>query len=356
MNILFISRAYPPVIGGIEKQNFEVSQALSKIARVEIIANRHGKKFLPFFLPYSFFRALFRLHDADIILLGDGVLAILGFLVKLVSNKPVVCILHGLDLTFQHSIYQNLWIKRFIPSLDKWIAVGNETIRQGELRGLTRNKFVFIENGVSPSYITQQPPSPDLPQIVHAAPTGKIMLTLGRLVKRKGVEWFVREVMPLLPNDVTYIVAGDGIERDRIQQAILDKNMQDRVLLIGVVTDSEKQILLNSVDLFIQPNIPVEGDMEGFGLTVLEAAAAGRVVIASSIEGLKDAIKDGFNGFLLPSKDAFAYKEKIESLFQNRCELQKLGCDFSAYTKKHYSWDGIAQRYFAELFVMVSKK
>ena len=56
--ILFIPRAYPPVVGGIERQNFEVAKALSEITEVKIIANKKGKLFLPVFLPYALIKSL----------------------------------------------------------------------------------------------------------------------------------------------------------------------------------------------------------------------------------------------------------------------------------------------------------
>ena len=72
MKILFISRAYPPVLGGIENQNYEIAKALSKIAEVKIIANKKGRIFLPFFAPYALVKALFLFRTYDVLLLGDG--------------------------------------------------------------------------------------------------------------------------------------------------------------------------------------------------------------------------------------------------------------------------------------------
>ena len=71
LKILFISRAYPPVTGGIENQNYELSVWLSKAVEVKTIANRHGRKFLPIFAPYALLSALFKMHAYDAVLLGD---------------------------------------------------------------------------------------------------------------------------------------------------------------------------------------------------------------------------------------------------------------------------------------------
>ena len=74
--------------------------------------------------------------------------------------------------------------------------------------------------------------------------------------------------------------------------------------MLGYVTDETRDILFNTCDVFVQPNIKVAGDMEGFGISVIEAASCEIPVIASNIEGLKDAIKDGQNGFLVESGNA----------------------------------------------------
>ncbi len=349
LRVLFISRAYPPVIGGIEKQNYEIAQSLSKIAKVHIIANYKGKKYLPFFFVITFFRVLATLHKVDVVLLGDGVLAVLGFIIKRLSCKPVVCIIHGLDITFPNKFYQRFWVKKFLPSLDKWIAVGNETTRQGELRGLDKSKFVFIGNGVADVPPQRDFQRSDLEELIGSSLKGKVILTLGRLVKRKGVEWFVSEVMPMLSNDITYLIAGDGKEWENIVQAIAKQDLSQRVICLGAVSDVEKNVLLNTVDLFVQPNIQVEGDIEGFGLVVLEAAIAGRCVVASAMEGLKDAIHDGKNGILLPAQDARAYKETIERLLGDELVLHEFGMQAASYVRHHFLWDSVAQNYLKVL-------
>ena len=115
MKILFISRAYPPIVGGIENQNYELGKWLGKIADVTIIANKKGKKFLPFFLPYAIVKSLLIARKYDAVLLGDGVLGIIAYKLKFFyPKKPIICVVHGLDLTFKSGIYQKLWVNIFL--------------------------------------------------------------------------------------------------------------------------------------------------------------------------------------------------------------------------------------------------
>ncbi len=345
MYILFISRAYPPVIGGIEKQNYEIGKALAKISRTDIIANTRGKRLLPLFLPYALLRALFSIRRYDAVLLGDGVLGILGYLLKLVSTKPVACIVHGLDLTYSNALYQKLWVRIFLPRLDRLIAVGNATIHQGTLRGLPASKFIFIPNGVAIPAPPTRYSRHDLEDFLNRKVSGPVILTLGRMVKRKGVAWFIENVVNRLNSDITYIIAGEGRELSAIQTAIRANKLQNRVLHVGGVSDRDKELLFCTADLFVQPNIQVDGDMEGFGLVVLEAAMYGLVVIASDIEGLQDAIHDGQNGILVPAGDAAAYQRAITAVLANPAKREANGKQARDYVINNYAWPLIAEKY-----------
>jgi len=150
LNVLFLSRAFPPVIGGIENQNYALSQALQGVCGVEIIANRLGKRALPVFLPWVLLRAVIVARRFDVILLGDGVMAVVGWAIKRVHRAvPVVCVVHGLDLTHPARFYQRLWVRRFLPSLDHLIAVSRSTREIAMQKGIPPDKVTCIPNGIS---------------------------------------------------------------------------------------------------------------------------------------------------------------------------------------------------------------
>lgn len=344
MKILFISRSYPPVIGGIERQNYDLYRCLSKREDVLLIANTRGKSLLALFLPYAFIKALSVLHRVDIILLGDGVLAVLGYFLKFFARKPVVCIVHGLDVTFKNSLYQKLW-PFFFKKINTFIAVSHETIRQGTKRGITMDKFSFIPNGVSVPAVIPRHGKKDLEKILGRPISQKVLLTVGRLVQRKGIEWFIGSVMANLADNVVYIIAGDGPQRSAIIDVIERNSLQGRIFCLGRITEGEKAILYSTADLFIQPNIKVKGDIEGFGLVVLEAASYGLPVIATDIEGLKDAIKNDKNGILVQEKNAVQYKARIEYLLMNDEHRRLFGAKAREYVTEHYAMGKIAARY-----------
>ena len=348
MKVLFISRAYPPIVGGMENQNYELSIHLPHHVATTLIVNPYGKKNLPFFLPYATIMALFKMRSCDILLLGDGVLAIIGYIIKSFyrHHRKVFSILHGLDVTYPMWLYQKLWIKNFLPKLDGYIAVGNETIRQGVIRGLMMDKFTFIPNGIAGEKLAGSYDRGNLKKILRADIDYKyVLLTCGRLVQRKGVAWFIDQVMPRLDEKILYVVAGDGPERANITKTIKRRQLSARVKMLGRVTSETLKALLNTCDIFIQPNIRVNGDMEGFGISVLEAGACGLPVVASRIEGLQDAIRDGENGILAESGNALDFQGKIESLLHDEPSRRQLGTRARTYNATNYHWDIISRRY-----------
>lgn len=345
--ILFISRAFPPVIGGIEKQNAEIHKHLSKIANVTLIANRHGKRFLPLFLPYAITYTLLRAHRYDVILLGDGILAIVAWTLRLVHPHPLVfCILHGLDITFPKPIYQRWWVRQFLTKVDCLLPVSRQTADEAINRGLRKDRCQVIPNGVSPDEFSQKYDTSQLKRLLGCEVVGKnIILTVGRLIERKGVHWFIENVLPKLHEDIIYVVAGDGPMRRIIEKIIVQKKLASRVFLLGMVSDADLRMLYSVADLFIQPNIPVEGDMEGFGLVVLEAGSSGLPVLASRLEGLTEAISDGNNGKLLPFGNVDEYVTNINKLIYDKDARYAAGQRAMAYVLQHFQWKLIAERY-----------
>ncbi len=369
LKIIFISHAYPPTVGGVESHNFELSKWLGQLAEVTTIANTRGRWFLPFFAPYALIKTLWLLPKNDVVLLGSGVIAINGWVVKLFSKKPVLCVIHGLDINWNSAslgvwyekglilIYQTLWTKVFLPKFDKFIAVGNETIKVAIEKGIPIEKIVFIPNGVDTEKNLLKASKLDLEKTLGISVEGKkILLTSGRLAKHKGAAWFIHNVMPLLPAEYIYVIAGDGKDKENVTSAIAEKNLSTRVLALGYVSDDVRNQLWATCDLFIQPNIKIAGDMEGFGISVIEAGACRLPVLASNLEGLKDAIKDGKNGFLVEPENAGAYLLKITELFTNESPREIYGQAVRDYILENYQWQNIAKQYLTEIEKVISNQ
>lgn len=366
MKILCISHTYPPIKGGVEKQNYDLFQSLSKKENVTIIANGKGKIFLPIFLPITFFRAFFSMSKFDVCLLGNGVLAPIGAVLKFFHpRKKFFCIIHGLDITYanREGFLSKIYKVVNIPSLKKMkrlFAVGNATIEEAANIGINKEKCIFIPNGVNEKEFKKNFPRKKLSELFgRNVEDKKVILRVGRFVPHKGTDWFIENIMPKLPQDVVMIAtghrvnastAGDGDNFLQCERAIIDNHLEERVKLMPSLAQEKLEVLLNTVDLVVSPNVKVPGTMEGFGINVIEAGVCERVVVASNLEGLSDAIKNGENGILVEPENAEGWIRTINKIFENGPEFIKgFGEKIGHYVRNNYNWDKISERYLEEM-------
>lgn len=361
MRIFFISRAYPPITGGIENQNFGLARALREAGSVTLFANTRGKRFLPIFLPWAAVRAAFACRDHDVLLLGDGVLAPLGALIKrLFPRMRVVCVVHGLDISFAThpgavaAFYAALNLPA-LRRLDLLIAVGRATEALAIANGVSPSRVRFIPNGIYPEEFSERPPRSALEALLGMSLLDRrVLVRVGRYVSHKGVAWFIREVMPRLPQNVLFVAAGpriaagtagDADDYDNCVRAIADAGLEERVVLLSALPWEQIKILYATADIVVSPNVRVPGSMEGFGINVLEAAASGTPVVAADIDGLRDAIEDGINGILVTAGDAAGFAERIARLLADDVARQRFGEQACAAVRDRFSWPAICSRY-----------
>ncbi|MEI7749802.1 MAG: glycosyltransferase family 4 protein [Candidatus Moraniibacteriota bacterium] len=361
MRILFISRAYPPVIGGIENHNRDLAFWLGKKTDLTLIANRRGKSFFPLFLPYAFIRSLFNLYRNDVLLVGDGVLAPVAFVLSWFCPKMrTACVVHGLDLRYgsKPGILSKCYQAVNIPSLramDHVFAVSEFTKREAVKVGIEPDRITVIQNGIDPDALIVPKDRAALDTLLGTK-TGKrfVIVRIGRYVKHKGVEWFIRNVVPRLPDEVLFVAAGGVVsghaagDEDYFPlcaRAVSELGLERTVQLLTNLPRPDILTLLNSADLAVSPNIPVPGTMEGFGINVIEANACGLPVIASDLEGLTEAIVNGENGSLLEAGNADAYVAEITRLIGNREQLKAEGIRANSFVRNRFHWDALSDRY-----------
>jgi glycosyltransferase involved in cell wall biosynthesis len=341
VNLLFITRKYPPSVGGMEKVSYDLSNELSKKIPTTIISWGGPQKWLFYFLPKAFFQSLFFIPSKKItnIHLADGLLAPLGLALKIITRRKVTVTVHGLDITYKNKLYQAI-IPYCLSKLDKIVCISSATKNECIKRGVPANKCTVIPWGVYPNEFKIKATRKALEKIAGMElKNKKVLITVGRLVKRKGVSWFIENVMPKLDSNYIFLVAGSGPERTDIQNVIKAQNLKDRVKLLGKVSDLDKKILYNTADVFVMPNIKVEGDIEGFGIVAIEASSVGLPVVASNLEGIRDAIINGKTGYLIESGANTNWANNIlraESLNKNSVALSE---------ENKYSWTQISNQY-----------
>lgn len=288
-----------------------------------------------------------RRFDPDVILFSSMVTAgVVPFLRKSVQ-VPLVSINHGQDVTLPLSIYQ-WYLPRVFNKLDGVISVSRATREASVKRGMVPEKGVALPNGFDSRYARSLPDREEalklLKEVLGFEPEDrKILLTVGRLVKRKGHSWFIREVIPKLRTDAEYLVIGDGPEREELVMAKEQSQCGNRITLAGRQPEEVLRAAYAASDLFVMPNIPVPGDMEGFGIVLLEANQAGMPAVASNLEGIRDVIRQGVNGYRVPHEQPEEFAKKVDEVLEG--DLKRFSVTARMHVEKHFSWDRVAARY-----------
>lgn len=344
-NILFISRAYGENAGGMERLSYEL---ISRFPDAQTIVHETmpGQSLFSARIKSIIFvlsvipRALAKARYADTIHIGDPVLLLVAACIKVIYKKPIFCTVHGLDVAYQNPIYQS-YLNLFLPSIDHFIAISDYAKNLLQQKNIVQ-PITVIPPGIVDKNYDQSISRQDLEKIVTRNLENRIILaTTGRLIQRKGHAWFIEHVVSQLPENILYIIAGDGPQRGNIKNIITKNNLENRVIMLGRISDADQKVLLNTIDAFIQPNIAIKDDHEGFGIAPLEASLCARQVFASRIDGIQSAIIDGSNGTLLPSEDSQAWVSALSAYSQHP------SANFRAreYTQQKFNWDSVAEQY-----------
>lgn len=294
----------------------------------------------------------------DVILFSSMVTASLAKFCRNKIDVPMVTINHGHDVKLSIGIYQN-FVPKVFEALDGVISVSEATRQECIKRGMSPEKGVALPNGFDMSDFKDVPDKAEGRKKIEEAfsvdlSEKSLLLTVGRQVKRKGHEWFITEVLPKIKSEVVYLVIGAGPEHDRLKEIVSTSNLQEKVLMVGKQPDEVLKNAYAGADIFIMPNIPIPGDMEGFGIVLLEANLAGTPAVAADLEGIKDVIENGKNGFKIAVRDAENFSGHIDSLIENG--LEEMSTSSKKFVLENFTWNKVAQQYISYLKEIVETK
>lgn len=374
MRVLYVSHSFPrrgdPLsnVGGMQRVATGLHAALQAHPDVELhsLVLETSWKATPYRMPgymAGLLRAIprtVREQRIDVVLHSSMVTASTSVAVgKRVAEAGALlaAIPVGRDVTLPTPGYQ-WFVPRVFRALDLVFPISRATAEECISRGAEPEKVHVVPCGVdTESFAPPKDRSAARRELLAAIGESPatvpddtlILVSVGRHQERKGFQWFADEVMPRLPAGVLYLVTGEGPTTPRIQAAIDRHGLGGRARLLGKVPEEMLRRLYRGGDLFIMPNIHVPGDIEGFGVVMLEAGLCGLPVLAANIEGISDVVREGQNGHLLPSRDAGAFAEAVMRYRGDRAGLAALSASAARYTERTYSWTGVADR-FVEVF------
>jgi phosphatidylinositol alpha-1,6-mannosyltransferase len=290
-----------------------------------------------------------RKTSIDLVLGGSGLVAPVTWLFSMLAKAHSFVFVHGLDLVVDNIVFQRLFVP-FIRRHDRVIANSQNTRELAISKGSHPDKVTIVNPG---SII---PPESSLLDATQSrARLGfenkKLILFVGRMVRRKGLAEFLEKAWPRIvagEPDALLLVAGDSpddaLVKDpegatRLVQAIA-RHGTETVHFLGTVDDETLWTCYAAAEALVFPLIRVVGDVEGFGMVAIEAAASGTPTVAFPVGGVVDAVADGINGVLVPEGDYEAFADAVVSICKGG-PPSRTACRKHAET---FSWEAHGQK------------
>lgn len=180
---------------------------------------------------------------------------------------------------------------------------------------------------------------------------GPVLFTLARLARSKGIDLVIETLGDLtraFPG-LSYLVAGAGPERAWLERRADELGVSASVRFLGCVDEGMKQALLALCDVYVMPSRMIPGGpWEGFGMSYLEAAAAGRPSVGGRVGGTADAIVDGVTGLLVDSSDPRPTFDALSRLLADASLRTRLGQAGRARVRREFLWPTVAAGFLRE--------
>ncbi|MBA7620642.1 D-inositol-3-phosphate glycosyltransferase [subsurface metagenome] len=165
---------------------------------------------------------------------------------------------------------------------------------------------------------------------------GKILLSVARLTPWKGIDTVIK-TLPYLPENIKFLVIGDGSYLPHLQNLVKEKGLGERVEFLGSCSHSSTFLYMKAADVFI-----LDSGYEGLAHVLLEAMLAEVPIIASDKGGNPELICDQENGFLVPYGDTEALRKAINAILENQ-DLAKKFINNSREKVKDFNWDRLVR-------------
>ena len=199
-------------------------------------------------------------------------------------------------------------------------------------RGIPRERLHLVRTGIDHEYYVPPARNGRLP--------GPVLLYLGRLKKYKCIEFPIQVLNRLARRvpEVEYWIAGEGDYRDDLERIAREEGVAERVRFLGYQDGKEKLATLHSTRVLVYTS-----PKEGWGLSVIEANAVGVPCVASHSPGLRESVRDGDTGFLVPHGDLDALAERLEQLLTDD-PLWKRTSEKGLAWAAEFSWDAMTDQ------------
>lgn len=372
--ICLVTHFFPPHIGGIEKVAEEQGKRLSKLGyQVTVLtskthqqneryvegihvspypilslAERVGLPYpVPLFKAYKIFADVIRECNIVHVHGHPYISSYLACKIAKKYKKPLILTQHNTFIDFQSWLnlaeHLNDWAigSVVLKNADRVITVSRKTMEYVLKLGADKSKTSVMYNGVDQNFF--HPMNKEKSRNKLGLPKNKtLILTVRRLVYKNGLDTLV-EAASLLAREcpnLLWIVIGNGPDRKFITNRIRQLGVYDNVKLVGFVPEELLPLYYNAADYFVIPS----GSGEGLPMVLLEAMACGLPVIATTVGGTPEIIKDMENGVLMPPRNQRALAQAILKLISLEKESQAIRIESRKTIENNFNWDKNVQQ------------
>ena len=345
MKILLFTLEYPPFLGGVANYYGNIVKYWPEQGDIVVLDNNEDKLIYKGWLRWlpSFFalNKKVKKEKIDHILVGHILpLGTVAYFYSKLTKTPYSVFLHGMDLNYALKTGRKKKIAKKILNNAKHVICANGYVaKNAESVVDDKDKIIIVNPGVE-SRITQNAQRITQIKEEHGLHNKFILLSIGRLVKRKGFDKVIEslsEVLKIFPNSV-YVIIGKGDDEGYLKDKAKDLP-KDAIVFLGSVPEEEKWAWLNICDAFVMPARDMDGDAEGFGIVYLEANLCGKPVIAGDSGGVRDAVRHELNGLLVNPESNKEISDAIMRLWINKNFRMKLGKHGRERVLKEFGWN-----------------
>lgn len=360
--ILIVTLDYKPRLGGLANYLYGLAREMPK-DKIAVLADRglianstpdvghtvHYKTLLsrkvrPRWLPA--FKSLSQTIDTekpDLMIVGNILpLGLVAYVIGRFKGLEYYVSLHGLDILAAQATPRKKMIARFILKHAKAVMSNSEFTKQEaeKLLGKTKRPMLIIH----PCPMKDVPPPP-MPKEEYKHrhgfnPDQTVLLSVGRLVKRKGFHNVIKAMPDIIRRqpDVRYIIVGNGPEEKRLRELVSRMNLTNVVEIQPNVSDIDLEEYYRLADIFIMPNYRIGPDVEGFGLVFLEANQYHLPVIGGRSGGVPEAIKEGKSGLLVEPNNIDSITKAVLRLSENKTLRTDMGMFAQDRVVEQFKW------------------
>lgn len=352
MRILYLTNHLEP--GGISSYLLNLARGLKELGCKITIASRGGRlmkdfnslgielKTLPLktkseislgcFISYLSLSQFLKREKIDLIHANTRISQVLASLLNRKFKIPYLVTIHG--------YFKAKWNRKLFPCWGSKIIAISNFVKKSLIQefSLNEKEIELIYNGIDKDFPLNDNIS--LRAKYNISSQTVVIASIARFSQIKGYQYLIPAFSILIKEgkDLILILAGSGREEKAIKNMIAKYEVREKTIILTDLVNAKQ--ILSLVDIFVLPSL-----QEGLGISILEAMAAGKAIVATSVGGIPELIIDGENGLLVPAADIESLTNAIRHLIDNKEQRLFLGFqaqksvekfDYKTMAKKHY--------------------